>query len=154
MCLRPTTRSETEDRALVVAEARSWILTPYHHCADVKGHGVDCAMLIVRVYVDLGFVEPFDPRPYPPDWFLHRSEERYLDHILARARRVDRPLPGDVFLLKWGRTYSHGGIVTEPEPLTVVHAFQRHRIVVEDEIGRCPHLAARLPDAVFASYWS
>lgn len=29
-------------RAAVVAEARSWIGTPYHNCADVKGAGVDC----------------------------------------------------------------------------------------------------------------
>ena len=65
-------------RAAVVAEARSWIGTPYHHAADVKGHGVDCALLLVRVYCDLGLVEPFDPRPYTRDWFLHRSEERYL----------------------------------------------------------------------------
>ena len=39
-------------RAAVVAEARSWIGTPYHHAADVKGHGVDCAMLLIRVYCD------------------------------------------------------------------------------------------------------
>ena len=73
-------------RAAVVAEARSWIGTPYHHAADVKGHGVDCAMLLVRVYCDLGLIEPFDPRPYTRDWFLHRSEERYLGFLFdARA---------------------------------------------------------------------
>jgi cell wall-associated NlpC family hydrolase len=44
-------------RAAVVAEAKTWIGTPYHHAADVKGHGVDCAMLLVRIYGDLGLVE-------------------------------------------------------------------------------------------------
>jgi cell wall-associated NlpC family hydrolase len=141
------------ERAQVVAEARAWIGTPYHHCADVRGAGVDCAMLIVRVYCDLELVERFDPRPYPPDWYLHRSEERYLGHILARAHRVERPLPGDVFLLKYGRTFSHGGIVTKPDPLIVVHAFRPHHIVVEEEIARCPDLAHRLKGALYASYW-
>ena len=68
----------------------SWIGTPYHHAADVKGRtgGVDCAMLLVRVYCDRGLVEKFDPRPYTRDWFLHRNEERYLGFLLARSCEV------------------------------------------------------------------
>ena len=77
-------------REKIIAEARSWIGTPYHNCADVKGVGVDCGMLIVRVFVDLGLVPPFDPRPYPRDWHMHNSdEERYLNLVLPRARRRD-----------------------------------------------------------------
>src|SRR5271165_4615237 len=89
---------EKEARTAVVAAARSWIDTPYHHAADVKGAGVDCAMLLVRVYVDLGLVEPFDPRPYPRDWMMHRSEERYLGFLLARAKTIEPSQvgPGDV----------------------------------------------------------
>src|SRR5208282_6192188 len=100
-------------RAAVVAEARSWIGTPYHHCADVKGRkgGIDCAMLLVRVYCDLKLVEPFDPRPYPPDWMMHRDDERYLGFLLSRARMVQTPGPGDVVLFRVGRCFSHGGIV-------------------------------------------
>ena len=69
---------ELDERNRVVAEARKWILTPYHNGADVRGAGVDCGMLIVRVFVDLGLVPPFDPRPYDPDWMLHRDDEKYL----------------------------------------------------------------------------
>jgi len=54
-----------ENVARVLDEARAWIGTPYHHAADKKGVGVDCAMLPVRVYCDLGIVPMFDPRPYP-----------------------------------------------------------------------------------------
>ena len=64
----------TATRQQIVAEARSWIGTRYHACADAKGTGVDCGMLLVRVFVDCGLVAPFDPRPYPIDWHLHRSE--------------------------------------------------------------------------------
>ena len=76
------------ERAMVVAEARSWIGTPYHHAADIKGKngGADCAMLLVRVYCDLGLVEKFDPRPYTRDWFLHRNRSAILASWRARAK--------------------------------------------------------------------
>ena len=92
----------SHERAAIVAAAREWIGTPYHHMADVKGAGCDCAMLLVRVFCDIGLVEPFDPRPYVKDWHLHRGEERYLDFLLAHAREVASPLPGDVILFKYG----------------------------------------------------
>src|SRR5208282_2779302 len=93
-------------REKIVAEARSWIGTPYHNCADIKGVGVDCGMLLVRVFVDLGLVEPFDPRPYTHDWHMHRDEERYLNLVLPRARKVSAPQIGDVMLFRVGRSHS------------------------------------------------
>ena len=102
---------------------------------------------------DLGLVEPFDPRPYVKDWHLHRGEERYLSFLLARAHEVASPLPGDVILFKYGRCFSHGGIVTQSEPLAIVHAFHPARIVLEEEIAHNVEVAARLPQARFASYW-
>jgi hypothetical protein len=154
----------------VVAAARAWIGTPYHNCADVKGVGVDCGMLLVRVFVDLGLVEPFDPRPYAPDWHLHRSEETYLGHLLARAKSVAEPQPGDGVLFRYGRCYSHGGIVTAAagpvaavgdrchshshSGLTIVHAFHPAKIVLEEEVERNAELAARLADARYFSLWS
>ena len=140
-------------RAAVVAEARSWIGTPYHHAADIKGVGVDCAMILVRVFCDLGLVEPFDPRPYTRDWMLHRDDERYLGFLLARAREVNEPGAGDVVLFRFGRCFAHGGIVIARTPLTIVHAFAPARVVLEEEVGRNAELAERLGRARFASYW-
>ena len=137
-------------RAAVVAAARAWIGTPYHHAADVKGVGCDCAMLLVRVYCDLGLVEPFDPRPYTRDWMMHRNEEKYLGFLLARARIVEGPDVGDVALFRVGRCFAHGGIVSKSEPLTMIHAHAQAGRVIEDEVERCA-LAPR-PRA-FASYW-
>jgi NlpC/P60 family putative phage cell wall peptidase len=142
-----------EGRAAVVAEARSWLGTPYHHAADVKGAGVDCAMLLVRVYCDLGFVERFDPRPYTRDWFLHRNEERYLSFLLARSREVRVPGEGDVVLFRMGRCFAHGGIVAKADPLTVIHAFAGARCVVEDVVGHSAELSARLKPAKCVSGW-
>jgi len=145
---------ETKQRAAIVDEARSWLKTPYHHQGDVKGAGVDCGMLLVRVFVDTGLCEPFDPRPYPHDWMLHRSEERYLGFIFDRTKEVTRPLPGDVMVFKYGRCYSHGGIVTCANPVTIVHAFQPARAVIEEEVTSNAQLCnpGRLPK--FFSYWN
>lgn len=123
----------------VIAEALSWLDTPYHHAADVKGRGVDCAMLLVRVFVDTGVVEPFEPRPYTPDWFMHRDEERFLGWITKFGDSVpedEEIIPGDVVLYRIGRCVAHGGIVVSPG--IMVHAFKAAGRVVRCEVGYQP----------------
>jgi cell wall-associated NlpC family hydrolase len=146
---------EAAQRAATVREARSWIGTPYHNCADVKGRngGVDCGMLLVRVFVDTGLCAPFDPRPYPPDWHLHRSEEKYLGFVFDRTHEVERPQAGDVAVFRFGRCYSHGGVVTVADPLTIVHAYFQMGRVVEEPIAQNPELADTRRAARFFSYW-
>jgi len=141
------------DRAAVVAAARAWIGTPYHHAADVQGVGVDCAMILVRVFCDLGLVPSFDPRPYVRDWMLHRDDERYLGFLLSRATQVETPQPGDVIVFRVGRCFAHGGILTAGEPLTFVHAFAPTGCVIEEPAARNAQLSAKLPDARFFSIW-
>lgn len=129
---------ESYDRGeLIVREAKRWLDTPYHHAGDVLGAGVDCAMLLVRVFCDSGLVPPFDPRPYPPDWHLHRSAERFLGWIAQFAERAESPQPGDVALFKFGRCVSHGGIVEtiEPEPV-MIHADLESGCVCRCEVRR------------------
>jgi NlpC/P60 family putative phage cell wall peptidase len=134
----------TQDR--IVAEAQRWIGTPYRHSADVFGVGVDCAMLLVRVFCDLGLVPAFDPRPYATDWHLHRSEEKYLGGVMRYAVKVDEPQPGDVALFKFGRCLSHGGIVDVVSPdITMIHADLNAACVERTEVRRW---ADRL-----AGYW-
>jgi cell wall-associated NlpC family hydrolase len=109
-------------RAAVVTEAVSWLCTPYHHQGFLKGVGVDCAFLLVKVYAAVGLVPDLDPRPYPPDWHMHRDAERYLGWVERYAHEVEAALPGDVIVYKFGRCYAHGGIVVGwPD---VVHAYR------------------------------
>lgn len=125
---------ECKQRAAVVAEARSWIGTPYHHEADVKGGGVDCGMLIVRCFVDTGVVPPFDPRPYAQYWYLHRDEEKYLGFVLDRAtERAENEdaEPGDVVVWHVGRCFAHGGIVSDWPKF--IHAFAPSHCCLEDD---------------------
>ncbi len=113
-------------RLRVCEEARSWVGTPYRQLGCVKGPqgAVDCSMLLVGCFVGAGILAPFDPRPYPPEWHLHRSEERYLAWMDLLARRTTTPQAGDVMVIRFGRCYSHAAIVM-PEPDTVVHAYIR-----------------------------
>lgn len=110
-----------EQRAAILAEARSWIGTPFHHRARIKGSGVDCAQLVIAVYSACGLIEEFEPADYPPDWHLHRDEERFLNYVVERARQVESPEPGDLILMQFGRCYSHGAILVDDA--TCIHAF-------------------------------
>lgn len=121
-------------RAAVVAEALTWINTPYHHHARVKGVGVDCAQLLCAVYEACGVVPHIDPGNYAHDWHLHRGEEVFigwLENVGAReVQAPERPMPGDVALFRYGRAYSHGGIVVESRvELTVVHAYLMRGVI-------------------------
>jgi cell wall-associated NlpC family hydrolase len=145
--------NESAQRAAVVAEARSWINTPYHNCADVKHAGVDCGMLLARVFIDSGLCPPFDPRPYPVDWHLHRGEERYLSFIMDRSREIVSPQPGDLMVLRYGRCYSHGGIVTGANPLRIVHAYYPARRVLEEDVARNTVLSDPARKPRFFSLW-
>jgi len=106
----------------VIAEARTWLGTPFRNCGDAKGAGVDCAMLLVRAFVDTGAIAPFDPRPYSYQWHLHRDEEKFLAIIETLGREVDRPpIPGDVMVYQFGRCFSHGALVIDAGH--VIHAW-------------------------------
>lgn len=125
-------------RAAIVAEAMSWLGTPYHHHADIKGAGVDCAMLLVRVYQACGLTPlDFDPRPYSQQWHLHRSEELYLEWLqVAGAVQTHAPQAGDVAIWRFGRTYSHAAILIDSTQ--VVHALQESGAVTINRLTDAP----------------
>jgi len=113
------------NREDITTEALSWIGTPYHHHGRLKGVGADCAMFPAAVYG----VEP-DIGPYPAQWHLHHDEERYLEAVLRHAVPVEAPGEGDFVLWKYGRCFSHGGIVIR-WPL-VVHARLGLGVILDD----------------------
>lgn len=144
--------TEGEGRAAVVAEALSWVGTPYHHRAKLKGVGVDCAQFVLAVYANAGLIRDFDTGEYPRDWHLHRSVERYMVHVLRFAAEipVDEAKPADVVLFKIGRAYSHGAIVTTyPQ---VAHAVLKDGAVVLGDLDRDVDLLDR--EMKCFSYWA
>ena len=125
---RLTADREIELRQAVVAEALSWVGTPYVQLGDTKGPAgcVDCSMLLVRTFVDAGVFAPFDPRPYPPNWHMHHSEERYLAWLNAIGEEKPAPTAGDVVVLRFGMCFSHGGVMVDST--RVVHALAQHGV--------------------------
>lgn len=131
------------ERQNVVSEASSWLNTPYHHQASLKGVGVDCVMFMIEVYKACGLIsDTVDPRPYVHDWHMHRGEEVYLGGVEQLAERTSEPQPGDIALFQFGRCVSHGAIVVR-WPL-VIHAFIEHGAVVTTDISKSAALTARL----------
>ncbi|HSD36078.1 MAG TPA: hydrolase [Rhodocyclaceae bacterium] len=125
----------------VVAEAITWLRTPYHHKARIKHVGVDCAMLLYGIYVEaLQLVPPFAFDDYPADWMLHRAEERFMTHVEAHSDLVEVPQPGDVVLYKVGRCFAHGAVVMDWP--TIIHADIRFGAVTQAN-GDEGHLAGR-----------
>lgn len=125
--------SPAEQRAAVVAEALSWLGTPWRHAARLKGVGVDCANLVIGVYAGAGLIAAFDPPPYPRDWHIHKSEEwflRMLPGFPAVPIAAAAAGPGDLILFRIGRVYSHAAIV-ERWPIGV------HAAVNEGQVIRC-----------------
>lgn len=126
----------------ILQEAKSWLRTPYHHEGNVKGAGVDCAMLLIEVYAAAGVCAWFDPRPYPRQWMLHRSEEQYLQQVLGIAQEVDEPEPGDIVLMRYGRTLSHSAIVIEGT--SVIHAYAGDGFVTWGDLEQLPFAGREL----------
>lgn len=130
------TERDQEQRLAVVAEARSWLGTPYHHMGRLKGVGVDCAMLPAEVYAACGLIPAQPVEFYPMDWNLHRGAERYLEHVLRHAVEVAEPSTGDLVLWRYGRCLAHGAIVID-WPL-IIHAVVHSGVVLDD--GEAPAL--------------
>jgi len=97
-------------RTDIVAEARAWLGTPFHHQARLKGVGVDCAGLVIGVGRTLGLMPlGFDVTGYPrvPDGAdVQRLAAQHLRPISQQDLQ-----PGDVVLIAFGPNPQHMGIV-------------------------------------------
>ena len=115
-----------------LAEARSWIGTPYVHQASVKGAGTDCLGLVRGIWREFHGTEPETLPAYTPDW----GEVGQVELLLGGAGRLLRPAPdeepGDVlvFRMRAGAIAKHMGILAETgTEATFVHAYDRHGVV-------------------------
>ncbi|MDX2236291.1 MAG: peptidase P60, partial [Hyphomonadaceae bacterium] len=89
-------------RRAILAEARTWLGTPYQHQASVKGAGCDCLGFVRGVWRAIYGPEPETPPPYTPDW----AEAGGAETLYAAAQRslrevaLDAMQPGDVLLFR------------------------------------------------------
>jgi NlpC/P60 family putative phage cell wall peptidase len=109
----------------IIAEARSWIGTPYRHQASLKGVGCDCLGLLRGVWRAVHGNEPELTPAYAPDWAEASGEER----LAAAARRhLIEVIPagaqrGDVLLFRWRPHLpaKHAAILTAADRM--IHAY-------------------------------
>lgn len=120
------------ERQKVIQIAKTWLGTPYHHHAQVKGAGSDCATFIAEVFFEAGLVKRFPIENYNPQWHLHRNAEKYMGRVLEYAREVETPQPGDIVIWKFGRTFSHGAIVVDWP--SIIHQYITTGCVIEDAV--------------------
>lgn len=117
-------------RGAALAEARSWIGTPYRHQASAKGAGTDCLGLVRGVWRALYGAEPEAPPAYTPDWAERCGEETLLGAARRCLVRLEsgRAEPGDVLLFRMrsNAPVKHCAILSGPDRM--IHAWQGRRV--------------------------
>lgn len=125
-------------RDAIIAAARTWVGTPYHHQASLKGVGCDCLGLIRGLWRELYGPEPVALPPYTRDWGDATGSESLMDagcRHLTRLGEVRAARPGDVlvFRMRDSGVAKHAGILVADDRM--VHA-QEEVGVSEVELGR------------------
>jgi len=125
--------------ARIVKAARSWLGTPYHDQASVKGVGCDCLGLIRGVWREVVGPEPMPVPPYSRDWGEAGPHEVLADAARAAMIEIDiaEARTGDVvlFRMRAGAIAKHAGILTSPaqgaRPHRFIHAYERTGVIEE-----------------------
>ncbi len=100
-------------REEIVAEAKSWVGTPYLHQASLKGVACDCIGLIRGVYSRFVPDAVTVPLNYPSTWYLFRAEELLYTEIKPYLVEIasDEAKAGDILLFGFGKgPAAHCGI--------------------------------------------
>lgn len=125
-------------RVAILAEAMTWLGTPYRHQGSRKGVGCDCLGLVRGVWRAVYGEEPERPGPYSPDW----AEAGAGDPLIEAARRhcAERPLPevrpGDLLVFRWRSHHAakHLGILLPHDRF--LHAYEGHAVTVSPLIAQ------------------
>jgi NlpC/P60 family putative phage cell wall peptidase len=107
---------------MVVAEARTWLGTPFRWQASQKGVGCDCKGLLWGVARELGFPEAESLYAKVADYSPTRPVPSALlkEGFAAIFDPVEDMQPGDVLLLKRGGKVMHIAIVSSED--SAIHA--------------------------------
>jgi NlpC/P60 family putative phage cell wall peptidase len=113
----------------IVAEARSWIGTPYRHQASVKSVGCDCLGLVRGIWRALHGREPEAMPGYTPDWAEASGTETLAEAAGRHMAKVDiaDAASGDLVLFRWRANVpaKHCGIlVADGFAARFIHAQQ------------------------------
>lgn len=118
-------------RAAIVFEARTWLGTPFHHQGRVKGVGVDCAGVPIGVAQALGLAWN-DRAGYgrvPRGGVFQAVVAETLQRIA-----LEDVLPGDLMTFAWRSEPQHIALVSQRDPLRILHAWQDAGQCVENDL--------------------
>ena len=113
------------------AGLRSWIGTPFHHGASLKGVGCDCYGLIVGAAREQGLCSPALPvYPLDPKTLTDTERAAVKEHFLSFARLIPREetRDGDILIFSLSQDPVHFAFRLTAE--TFLHA-DRHQGVME-----------------------
>jgi len=134
-----------ERLAEVVEEARRWVGTPYRHKGRRRGVACDCIGLPYCIARDLGL----DPGP-DLDWYspvphagrVEREAHERMGLVASGPGVNPGSHPAGLIGLFWAARRGlpqHFGVLARhplaPEEVTVIHALQRNRKVVEARLS-------------------
>lgn len=142
---------EAEGRAAVLAEAQSWLRTPFKEGAAVRGAGIDCGNLLMVSYRAAGIAMDLTPNAnISSDWFMHKKTGQLLNPVSAHAREVTVPQPGDCVLFFIGKDWAHAAIVARQGYPVVIQARWKACVQLAD----CTQGDMKNLKRVFYSPWS
>ena len=125
--------SVAADPDLVLATARSWLGTPYHDQASLRGVGCDCLGLARGVWREVVGAESFPIPPYSRDWGETGPREVLAEG--ARRMMVEVALadavPGALILFHMTprAIAKHVGILTGAD--SFIHSYERLGVIEE-----------------------
>jgi cell wall-associated NlpC family hydrolase len=123
------------DATRIITAARTWVGTPYHHQAQLKGVGVDCVGLILGVGKEAGFMGPdVDDRFAEFDGYsrvpnprkMLKGMELFLDRAPFAWKPNTPPPPGSIGWFQWRDDLPmHLAVIGETEDgrVTMIHAY-------------------------------
>ena len=128
---KATRPARTADPAAIIAAARSWLGTPYHDQASLKGVGCDCLGLARGVWREVVGPEPFLIEPYSRGW----GETGQIEVLAEGARRMMREIamaeigPGALVLFRMvpRAIAKHVGVMTGPD--SFIHSYERLGVI-------------------------
>lgn len=124
----------------IVAQARSWLGTPFHHQARLKKVGCDCLGLIVGVVDELELKDKNGVRLAAYDEVTY-SKEPDGEYLIQKLVDVLAEIPasemraGDLALFKVRENPQHLAILSDYEGgIGMIHSFAPARRVVEHRL--------------------
>lgn len=121
------------DPTRVIAIARSWLGTPYHDQASLRGVGCDCLGLARGVWREAVGPEPFPIPPYSRDWGETGPREVLAEGAGRMMIEVEPAAAGPgalvLFRMKPRAIAKHVGILTGPG--SFLHAYERLGVIEE-----------------------